>query len=109
MDAVREVVANLICARCGEPWDCTGGLHFTHTDMVEQDFKALLAGSGCLCCRENLGDENNPEQWSDTKIVAWQESVEALSEGQPEYMYATFDVRPNRGMTFADLYDPGRA
>lgn len=101
-------MADLICARCGEPWDCTGGLHFTHTDMTEEDFKLLLSGAGCMCCRENLGDENNPDQWSPVTIMKWQQSVEHLSEGRPEYMYSTFNKAPAK-MSFADLYDPWRA
>jgi len=85
-------VSQIICARCGEPWDSTGGLHFTHSDLVEADYDRLLAGSGCLCCRENIAGGSEEYAF----IKEWQHSIERMSEGVTKYMYVTFDVQPTR-------------
>lgn len=43
-------MTDVICRVCGEPWDCTGGLHFSHTDMQWWEFEAFIQGNGCPCC-----------------------------------------------------------
>ena len=92
-------MADIICARCGEPWDCTGGLHHSHTDLCEEDFEALLHGGGCPSCTSNLqglADDPNDAAYDPENITRWQRSVERLSEGEGDYLYYTFETPPDR-------------
>jgi len=85
-------VSQITCARCGELWDSTGGIHHSHSDLVEEDYERLLNGVGCLCCRENISAGTTEYAF----ISEWQHSVERLSEGETKYMYVTFDKQPIR-------------
>lgn len=38
---------DLICNRCGEPWDSYG---VRHGDMIEEEAKKFLRGGGCPSC-----------------------------------------------------------
>lgn len=88
-------MSDIICARCGEPWDSTGGLHYTHSDLEEDDYQGLLEGAGCPCCRANLRQDEALAY--DPEIVeAWRRSVERLAEGVDEFMFATYEKEPTR-------------
>ena len=100
-------MSDICCARCGEPWDSTGGLHYTHSDLREDAYTALLEGRGCPCCE---GDPIANESWDNGDyttmtddelkerqaacVAAWRHSVEALSEGDPEFMFESFEQAP---------------
>lgn len=75
-------MSDIICAKCGEPWH-TRGLHFSHTDLSENDFEDLLAGECCPACIR-LDKLPTPET-----ILAWQGSIQRVSEGRPEWQYLT--------------------
>lgn len=66
-------MADIIC-RCGEPWDSTGGLHFSHSDLPWHSYDQLVRGMGCPCCEGKFRP-------SVARDMAWRESLEALSEG----------------------------
>ncbi len=70
-------MAYIIC-RCGEPWDSTWGLHFTHSDLPWHSYDQLIRGMGCPCC----GGKFKP---SISRDLAWRESLEALSEGEKPF------------------------
>jgi len=107
-------MSNIICARCGEPWDCTGGLHHSHTDLNVIQYEVLLEGRGCPVCHgdpqhfvdidgmtvDEINDEDRKE-W----IKQWRESIERLSEGQPEYMHNTFETEPLPPLTDERRYE----
>jgi hypothetical protein len=38
---------DLVCNRCGEPWDAYG---VRHGDMTAEERMRFLAGEGCPCC-----------------------------------------------------------
>lgn len=38
---------DLICNRCGEPWDAYG---VRHDDMTKEEAEIFLRGGGCPCC-----------------------------------------------------------
>jgi hypothetical protein len=96
-------MADIICARCGEPWDSTGGLHPSHSDMEVEDYNDLLQGAGCPCCRSNLrvaadihGCSMDEAAYSEENVDAWRASIERVSEGEYEYMYLTQGKEPLR-------------
>jgi len=41
---------DLICNRCGEPFDSYG---VRHGDMTEEERERFLRGGGCPCCTKN--------------------------------------------------------
>lgn len=41
-------MSDILCAKCGEPWDLYG---VNHVDMKPDEAKKFLAGKGCPCCR----------------------------------------------------------
>lgn len=94
-------MSSIQCARCSEPWDSTGGLHYSHSDVSEEDYEALLKGEGCPCCQQNL--ESPEDAYAPEFIEAWQRSVEHLSEGLPEYMYETFNTQPKKVPLFRGI------
>lgn len=69
-------MTDLICRKCGEPWDSTGGLHYSHSDLSWWEYAQLVRGVGCPCC------EGEPKGDTDTNYTRWYKSVEQLSEGQ---------------------------
>ena len=70
-------MADIIC-RCGEPWDSTGGLHFTHSDLPWHAYDQLIRGMGCPCCEGKFTP-------SISRNLAWRESLEAPSEGEEPF------------------------
>lgn len=76
-------MSDLLC-RCGEPWDSTGGLNFTHSDMPWWEYDQCVRGHGCPSC----GGEFSADAARD---LAWHRSVEFLANGSitgdpyPEY------------------------
>ena len=96
-------MSDIICARCGEPWDSTGGIHYSHSDLSASQYELLLEGRGCPCCHgdpqhfvdidhmtvDEITDEQRQE-W----IEQWRRSVERLSEGRPEYEYVVMEKKP---------------
>ena len=96
-------MSDIICARCGEPWDSTGGIHHSHSDLNVIQYEVLLEGRGCPCCHGDpqhfvdidhatvieISDEER-KRW----VEQWRKSVERLSEGDPNYMYETFEKEP---------------
>jgi len=41
-------MGDIICRRCGEPWDSWGVFH---GDLTKEEVKKLLKGEGCPCCK----------------------------------------------------------
>jgi hypothetical protein len=67
----EEIMGDLICARCGEPWDSYGVFH---GDMTEEEKRRFLHGEGCPSC---FGVECQGEH-----LDTWAESmVDNLSDG----------------------------
>lgn len=44
-------MSDILCRICGEPWDCTGGLHHSHVDMPQHHYEQLIRGVGCPSCQ----------------------------------------------------------
>lgn len=82
-------MSDIICARCGEPWDSTGGLHYSNSDLDKESYQELLQGICCPCC-----DCEKPKL-TDSQIEAWQTSIERLSDGMPEFEYRIDNKRPD--------------
>lgn len=82
-------MADIIC-RCGEPWDSTGGLHFTHSDLPWHSYDQLIRGMGCPCCEGKFKP-------SISRDLAWRESLEALSEGLKPFDGWPEPTAPNYG------------
>lgn len=76
-------MAEIYCKRCAEPWDSTGGLHHSHTDLNAYDHERLVRGMGCPCCRDKIA-VCAPITAEERAIMAdqWERSIVALSEGQ---------------------------
>ena len=97
-------MSDIFCARCGEAWDSTGGLHYSHTVLDARDHALLLAGSGCPCCAENLKDlaesclveEMNLVAYGPEFIQRWRKSIQHLSEGEYEFCYVDTEQEPER-------------
>lgn len=55
------------CRSCGEPWNVTGGLNYTHTDMAFHEFANFYHGAGCPCCqggaRDDIPEAERHEKW----------------------------------------------
>lgn len=97
-------MASICCARCGEPWDSTGGIHHSHSDLTEKQYQLLLEGRGCpTCCGDPMnhagfaeaiamgGDEHEMRQEA---VRQWRRSIEALSEGEYDYCYESLEKQP---------------
>lgn len=100
-------MSNVICCKCGEPWDSTGGLHHTHSDLDIASYWLLVYGWGCPSCEENLSfAPGGPDDVisTNTRHSRWARSVELLSEGQDEFMFATFDRKPMQLSYYAANY-----
>ena len=66
-------MADLLCQRCGEPWD----LEYIQHEMTDEERKDFHAGNGCPCCR-NMPDEDlnlSPRQKDAVEIQAAMRSV----------------------------------
>lgn len=70
-------MTDAICYRCGEPWDVTGGLGHTHTDMTFWQFENFIHGAGCPCCRgeinERIPEPERRERWTHSLMGATDE------------------------------------
>jgi len=44
---------DLVCNRCGEPWDVYG---VEHGDMTDEERQRFRAGEGCPCCPREVRD-----------------------------------------------------
>lgn len=68
-------MSDIHCRYCGEPWDSTGGLHHTHSDLHWSEYWQLVAGLGCPSCEGS---------WlrSPAHEDAWLRSLRALGEGE---------------------------
>lgn len=40
-------MGDVICRRCGEPWDYYGA---RHGDMTKEEYEDMMKGKGCPCC-----------------------------------------------------------
>lgn len=87
-------MADIICARCGEPWDTGHGLHWQNSDLEEGDYNNLISGFGCPCCESKLSEFEYTEAEIAENIEAWQRSIEYFDEGVGEYEYHSDNVRP---------------
>ena len=82
------------CAKCGEPWDSTGGLHHSHSDMTWWEYEQLVQGLGCPCCG---GTQRGITGFQDE----WLDSLRALSEGT---IVTEEDVKERRRSWVADYW-----
>lgn len=69
-------MADIAC-RCGEPWDSTGGLHYTHSDLSWWQYDQLVRGIGCPCCEGEFDQDPQRDE-------AWRRSVQFLADGSCE-------------------------
>ena len=76
-------MAEIYCKQCAEPWDSTGGLHWSHTDLDAYEHERLIRGIGCPCCPGKIA-VCAPITDEERAIMAeqWERSIIALSEGQ---------------------------
>ena len=42
-----DIMGDIICAKCGEPWDYYG---LKHGDVEMHEVRPILNGEGCPCC-----------------------------------------------------------
>lgn len=71
---------DIICRKCGEPWDAYGA---RHGDMTPGEYRAFIRGDGCPCCP----DEADPDgrDWT----MEFLQSLEEATDG-PEAEYAAW-------------------
>ena len=81
-------MSDIKCAKCGEPWDSSGGLHYTHSDLTVLDYAKLVWGESCPCCKDS------GQEATDETVLDWQKSIERLSEGNTEYAHFTWLTVP---------------
>lgn len=97
-------MSSIFCARCGEPWDSTGGIHYSHSDLTEKQYQLLLEGRGCPCCQgdpmnhpgfeEAVDEGHDPLEMKHEAVRQWRRSIEALSEGEYAYCYESMEKQP---------------
>jgi hypothetical protein len=66
-------MTDIIC-RCGEPWDSTGGLHHSHSDLTWWQYEQLVRGLGCPSCEGEFAQTPEADD-------AWRRSVQFLANG----------------------------
>lgn len=102
-------MSDIFCARCGEPWNSTGGINHTHSDLTPGQYTLLLEGCGCPCCKgdpernhegfaQAIADGHDIHEIQQETVRQWRRSVEALSEGVNIYMYETFEREPKKSI-----------
>jgi hypothetical protein len=70
-------MSQIICRICGEPYDVTGGLHYSHSDMPSFQFEQFIRGRGCPCCQ---GEAEATEEQKSARTWAWCRSVHSASD-----------------------------
>lgn len=101
-------MSDVYCRRCGEPWDCTGGLTYTKQSMSWWEFEQLRLGLGCPCCEGEWRDDLKEDE---TFICSWRWHWMYACEGdQP---YSSFPDEPRQSDLpkwykgeYRDSYDP---
>ena len=83
-------MADIICRVCGEPWDSTGGLHHSHSDLTWWQYKQLIHGMGCPCCGGEYPEHTDTEARNDI-FDRWESSIVNLAED---------DIDPVRDLLF---------
>ena len=73
-------MTDLICRVCGEGWDSTGGLHYSHSDLTWWQYEQLVHGVGCPCCAGERPEGLDPETRA-SYYNRWLDSIHYLSEG----------------------------
>lgn len=99
-------MSDVYCRRCGEPWDCTGGLTYTKQSMSWWEFEQLRLGLGCPCCEGEWHDDLKEDE---TFICSWRWRWMYACEGdQP---YSSFPAEPRQSdlpKWYAGSYRNGR-
>ena len=72
------------CRICQEPYDCTGGLHYTHTDLNAWEFEQFIKGYGCPCCQGELDYEVTEDEKAD-RTNAWARSLQGATDETVPY------------------------
>lgn len=71
-------MGDVTCRRCGEPWDYYGA---RHGDMEEEEYKDLIAGRCCPCCKNKKVQQDEEEKTE--RMMQWIKSIDEGTDLDP--------------------------